>query len=247
MGDADNLQGVLHRRSREPERLDTGEYTRAEYDAYLREARFINRWLGDNAALSGTLLPEIERLDLKEFSVLDVAAGSGELLRYIEEYARHANRRATLVGLDLNSRSLRAMKKRWNALWAIHPVRGDALKLPFADGSFDFCISSLFTHHLSDKKIVDLLREMKRVSRRGVFSIDLHRRPMAVVLFRVFCAVFGMSPLVRDDGSLSILKSFRPDELLRLAKNANLKDPSVELRLPYRLVLQSTWGRHSQA
>ncbi|HEY9282095.1 MAG TPA: hypothetical protein VIP46_01455, partial [Pyrinomonadaceae bacterium] len=68
-------------RSYEPERLDTGDYTAREYEACLVELRRVNRWLGDAHALKRSLVPELRRAGVKEFSLLDVGAGSGELLR----------------------------------------------------------------------------------------------------------------------------------------------------------------------
>ena len=74
---------VFEKRSTELERIDTGDYTPAEYATFLREIAFINRYFGDQRALKKTLLREIEREDLREFSVLDVGCGSGELMRII--------------------------------------------------------------------------------------------------------------------------------------------------------------------
>ena len=217
--------------------MDTGDYTPKEYERFLKDIAYINRRIGDTAAIEKTLLAEIERLDLKEFSVLDLGAGSGELLRFIAEFAERTNRRAFLVGLDLHEQSLHVMKRQSAEVEEIHPLRADALHLPFAGDSFDFCISSLFTHHLKDDQVVELFREMDRVSARGIFSIDLHRHPIAWILYKLFCWSHGISPMVRYDGSLSILRSFKPDELLKLATRANLFDADVQGSPPYRLVL----------
>lgn len=231
---------MFAKRSQKLERIDTGDYTPAEYERFLDEIGYINRRLGDNAAVQNTLLAEIERLDLKEFSVLDVGAGSGELLRFIAQFARRTGRKATLAGVDINARSISAMERESVGLDEIHPIIGDAMLLPFDDNSFDYSISSLFTHHLIDTQVVAVFGEMNRVSRRGIFSIDLHRHPMAYVLYKLFCISHGISPMVRHDGSLSILRSFKPDELLELATKANLQNASVENHSPYRLVLQTS-------
>ena len=220
--------------------MDTGDYTPEEYARFLKDIAFINRRIGDTAAIEKTLLAEIERLDLKEFSVLDLGAGSGELLRFIAEFAHRTNRRAFLVGLDLHEQSLHVMKRESVEVEEIHALRADALHLPFADDSFDFTISSLFTHHLTDDQIVDVFREMDRVAARSIFSIDLQRHPMAWILYKLFCWSNGISPMVRYDGSLSILRSFKRDELLDLAAKANLGGAAIENHPPYRLVLQNS-------
>jgi ubiquinone/menaquinone biosynthesis C-methylase UbiE len=229
---------VFASRSYQLERIDTGDYTAAEYELFLREIRFINRFLGDDAALRKTLLQEIETKNLREFSVLDIGAGSGELLRTIAVFARGSDRKARLCGLDLNEISIRSVFAESKAFAEIGAVRGDGLDLPFADRSFDYAICSLFTHHLTDENVVRLLTEMERVSRRGVFVIDLHRHRAAYFLYKIFCAAFRISPLVREDGLLSIRRSFKSFELKALAEKANLKNVAVERHLPFRLVLK---------
>src|SRR5215207_7749826 len=128
----------FRQRSRELEHLDKGDYTPAEYEGCLVELRRVNRWLGDASALRRSLLPEIEREGLKAFSVLDVGAGSGELLRVVARWARASRLRARLVGLELNARSAASIAEESRAFTEIRAVRGDALRLPFADNAFDY-------------------------------------------------------------------------------------------------------------
>jgi hypothetical protein len=69
--------------------------------------------------------------------------------------------------------------------------------------------------------------------------IDLHRHPAAFGLYKAFCVVFGISRLVREDGSLSILRGFKSAELLELSHLANWNNAKVSRKFPYRLVLTS--------
>lgn len=226
-------------RSLKAERIDTGDYTPEEYATFLREIRFINQRLGDRAALEKTLLAEITRVDLKEFSVLDVGAGSGELLRSIVNFVAKNDRKAQLTGIDLNEISVAAMRTESHDFPNISPVRGDALSLPFADDSFDYAISSLFFHHLTDDQIVAVLKEMSRVARRGIVVIDLERNQKAWFLYQLFCLAYRISPLVRQDGSLSIRKGFRVQDLQIIGEKVGLPDFTVTRSAPYRVVLFS--------
>ncbi len=230
---------MFQKRSYQLERIDTGDYTSEEYERFLREISFINRVLGDNRALRKTLLKEVKTKNLPGFSVLDVGAGSGELLRTIADFANRQNRKTKLFGLELNARSARAIREESKDFREIESVRGDAFHLPFADDAFDYAICSLFTHHFTDEDVTKILRELSRVARRRIIVIDLHRHAAAYFLYKVFCSAFRISSLVREDGSLSVLRAFKPDELKRLADEARLESFSVKRCFPFRLVLQT--------
>lgn len=228
---------MFDKRLNTPERIDTGDYTLEEYETFLREIAFINRYLGDGRALKMTLLRDIEKLDLREFSVLDVGCGSGELLRMIAEFAGRTDRKAFLTGIDLNPISSSVTRSESLSFPEIVSVRGDALQLPFADAAFDFAISSLFFHHLTHQQIITVLNEMSRISTRGIIIIDLHRDPISYVAYKIFCYVFRISPLVKEDGLLSIRKGFRLGELKELAAAAGINSPNLSQISPGRVVM----------
>jgi SAM-dependent methyltransferase len=230
---------MFSQRSYELEHLDRGDYTPEEYEGCLVELRRINEWLGDARALRASLVPEIERAGLREFSLLDVGAGSGELLRVAAGAARARGWRARLVGLELNERSARAILEESRGFAEIGAVRGDAFHLPFADDAFDYVICSLFTHHFRDEGVVEILREFKRVARRRLFVIDLHRHALAYFLYTTVGRLFLHNRLIREDGALSIRRSFRAGELRALAARAQLAHVEVRRRFPFRLVLSA--------
>jgi hypothetical protein len=78
---------------------------------------------------------------------------------------------------------------------------------------------------------------MKRVARQKIFVIDLHRHALAYFLYTTVGKLFLYNRLIRHDGALSILRSFRPAELEDLAARAKLENVSVERHFPFRLVL----------
>ena len=226
-------------RSNKLERIDTGDYSPDEYRRFLREIAFINRYVGDRKALKNTLFRDIDHNDPKEFSVLDVGSGSGELLRTVAEYADKSGRRASLTGIDLNPISASTTRSMSSDHPSITSVRADAFALPFDNAAFDYAISSLFFHHLTDAEIPDVLREMRRVSRLGVLIIDLHRHPVAYAGYKLFCLAFGISRLVRHDGSLSVLRGFKASELQELGGSENGQSAVVTRHFPYRLVMRA--------
>ena len=227
----------FRQRSYELENIDKGTYTPAEYEGCIVELQRVNTWLGDAKALRGSLLKEIEQQGLRSFSILDVGAGSGELLRVTARWARETDRAPALLGLELNERSARVILDVSAEFPEIVSVQGSGLGLPFPDASVDYVISSLTLHHFDDEGAVSILREMGRVARRGIFVIDLHRTPMAYFFYTTLGHLILHNRLLREDGALSILKSFTAVELEKLGQQAGLKDVTVEKHFPSRLVL----------
>lgn len=226
-------------RTNQLEHLDKGDYTAEEYEGCIVELKRVNRWLGDAHALRTTLLKEIHQSKLREFSVLDVGAGSGELLRVIAQWSTNHNKFSQLVGLEFNARSAQAIRTHSGAFQNISSVRADAFQLPFAEAAFDYVMCSLFTHHFGNEDVVTILEELARVTRVRLFVIDLRRHPVAYYFYITVGRLFLHNRLVREDGALSILRSFMPGELFDLAKRAGLKNIKVEQRFPYRLVLSA--------
>ena len=120
-----------------------------EYDQwYLGTGRFADRdrpgWDAELRALRRALrtLPPVR--------TLDVACGSGFLTRHL---------RGELVGLDQSERMLEIARAR---VPDGEFVRGDALELPFADGSFDRVLTGHFYGHLEQPERDRFLAEARR-------------------------------------------------------------------------------------
>lgn len=225
-------------RSNELEFIDTGDYTTEEYEGCLIELRRINRWLGDESALKNSLLKQIQHDKQQTNSVLDIGAGSGEFLRIIAKFARQEGFKTNLFGLELNERSAKSILEESTEFTEILSIRANALQLPFADNTFDYTICSLFTHHFTDENVINILEEMKRVSRRKFYVIDLHRHPIPYFFYTTIGKIFLWNRLIRHDGALSILRSFKPKELEKLANFARVSQLKVSRHFPYRLVLE---------
>lgn len=227
-------------RSNKLENIDTGNYTAEEYEGCIVELQLVNKLMGDVRVLRKTLFRDIETKNLQNFSVLDVGAGSGELLRVAARWARKTGKQMRATGVELNERSAKAILQESTDFQEINAVRGDALHLPYSDASFDYVISSLFTHHFSNDQVKLVIREMARVAARRIFVIDLHRHPIAFFFYTTAGKLILHNRLLREDGALSILRSFTVEELSKLGKEAGLKNVAVEKYFPYRLVLTAT-------
>jgi demethylmenaquinone methyltransferase/2-methoxy-6-polyprenyl-1,4-benzoquinol methylase len=83
---------------------------------------------------------------------LDVACGTGFLTRHL---------RGEVVGLDASERMLAEARKQVPGASFVH---GDALSLPFADGTFDRVFTSYFYCHLEPDERARFLAEARRVA-----------------------------------------------------------------------------------
>lgn len=209
----------MERRSSELEILDRETPPREMMGRVVGFLAFVNRWLGGSAAVER----HFRGVD-GPATVLDVAAGAGDILRSLS--ARHPNLRP--IALDLSPMMLSFAE-------GVSRVRGDALRLPMRDKSVDYVISTHFFHHLPDEAIVSVLREFDRVARRGIVVNDLLRRWRAFWWIRFF-TIFA-NPIVRVDGPLSVRRGFTPEEIEGLARRAGLDWLRVKVHFGHRFTL----------
>jgi hypothetical protein len=136
--------------------------------------------------------------------VLDVCCGSADFDDGSPGY----------VGLDFHEGTL-GIAREWRPTATL--VRGDALTLPFADGSFDVSVCQMALHHFSTGQAMRILGEMERVSRRGWVAADLLRRRRASAWIRLFPLAAG--PMVKHDARLSVRQAWSVDEASDLAEH----------------------------
>ena len=108
--------------------------------------------------------------------------------------------------------------------------------------SFDFIISSQFTHHLPDGQVVMFMRWMEAHARRGWFIGDLHRHWLPYYGFGLLAWLARWHPFVLSDGRISIARAFVPDDWRRLMQAADLPADEVAITwtVPFRLSVART-------
>ena len=167
------------------------------------------------------------------FRLLDVGFGDGDMLRRIARWATSNGIEAELVGVDLNPRSEQAARAHGGD---IRYVTGDYADL--ADEPWDVIVSSLVAHHMTHDQLVAFLRFMERHARAGWFVNDLHRHGFAHWGFPVLATLARWHPIVRHDGTLSIARSYRPDEWPPLLAEAGITQAKVRRVFPFRLCVE---------
>ena len=169
--------------------------------------------------------------------ILDVGFGQGDMLRTIARWTRKRGIRAQLVGVDVNQMSVDAARR---VTPPDMPIEFHAGGYRDVSGPFDVVISSLVAHHMTDGELVDFLRFMEAKARRGWLINDLRRHLASYLLYPAFARVIGAHRIVREDGRLSIARSFRPADWRELLQRAAVPraDTRIVKRLPYRLCVE---------
>jgi hypothetical protein len=186
--------------------LDSDTCPPVEVEASLRDLCRINRWFGGVATTRSLIARVASATGHKHFSVLEVAAGFGEV-------SKIAGRQLALKGITLDVTDLDRV--RTHLLRGNRAVVADALALPFQDSSFDLVSCSLFAHHLEPDELARFTHEALRVSRCAVLINDLVRHPLHVAL------VYAGFPLMRSyvsrvDGLASVRRAYVPDEMRQI-------------------------------
>jgi 2-polyprenyl-3-methyl-5-hydroxy-6-metoxy-1,4-benzoquinol methylase len=160
--------------------------------------------------------------------IVDVGCGYGDTLRKIDRWAAKRGVAVKLTGIDLNPDAIRAARAATPSSQKIEWLVGDALA-DHTKGPIDVVICSLLTHHLTNLQIVLFLRWMEQTARRGWFIDDLHRKAVPYHLFRWWARYTNWHPFVKNDGPVSIRRSFIAEDWQRLCAAAEVAAESVSI------------------
>ena len=217
--------------------LDQGRGTPEAIDRSLADLGRINRWLGGMRGLASYLYPRIRRCRTDCVRVLDLGAGGCTIPEAVARWARHAAISLQIYALDLRHAHLCWARRSLQTCPEIAFIQGDVRALPFAEGSVDFVISSLFLHHFTAPELTQVLPQWARLARQSLIMTDLVRHPAPYWFMRATSPIFARSTITRHDAAVSIRRAYRPQELQRIAAEAGLAQARVYTCFPYRMIL----------
>ena len=202
-----------------PEILDSDACSACDAQAVIKVLDWVNRWFGGVATTQKMVQRAAQARDTKCFSLLEVAAGSGEVPELVRQKLGRRGIALDVTLLDRVQSHFSVNGKGANRIRENRRVVADALALPFDDGAFDLVSCSLFAHHLDAQQLAIFLREGLRVCRRAVLINDLIRHPLHLAL------VYASFPLMRNriawlDGITSVRRAYVPDEIRALISSA---------------------------
>ena len=131
-------------RTNSDEILDSKDCPQNEIQTSLRDLCRINRWFGGVTTTRKLLERVVSVTGIKRLSLLEVAAGLGEV-------PRGAAMQLARRGISLNITDLDRVPSHLQR--GHRPLVADALALPFHDASFDVVSCSLFVHHLQPDQL----------------------------------------------------------------------------------------------
>ncbi len=211
-------------RKSQPELLDLPHdfYTPDELEGALKDLTLVNYYLGNvRAVLKHLAAMNAETAD-EGFTLLDVATGTADIPIAIAKWARQAGIRIGITAIDIDPLTINIARKRTELYPEIALAVADGLAMPYEEKSFDYVLCSKTVHHFTDEQVLQVIKEVSRVARRGYVIVDLRRSWIACILIFLLTRLFSKNRLTRSDGPLSVLKSFTPEELASLAsRNGN--------------------------
>ena len=216
----------MRRLSGAHEHLDGGLSDRAALIGNLRDLERINRRFGGTAlsmravrALVGSSAP------VGVLHVLDVGTGAADMPL--------AMMRATGAWRTVRVTAIDSRQEVIDAALALHPrlpLRAamelgvaDGRRLPYADATFDVAHASLVLHHLEPPAALELLRELRRVSRLGVVINDLARGRLNWLGAWLVLHAMTRNRFTLHDGPLSVRRAYTRAEARELVREAGLR------------------------
>jgi ubiquinone/menaquinone biosynthesis C-methylase UbiE len=167
--------------------------------------------------------------------IADVATGSADIPLAVIRWGRSAGFDVRVVAIDLHAATMDFARQWSDEPQHLQFVRGDARRLPLADGGVDYAMCSLFLHHLSDEDAIAAIAELNRVARRGIVLADLIRNRR--MYFWIRLATLASTPIIRHDAVASIRQCFSPAEAQALARHAGVDYAHYHTHFGHRFVL----------
>jgi len=177
--------------------MDDPAFAQDLRDSFHTELARLNRILGNDNVVIERLRRNMPR------RVLDIGCGQGALLAAVRDALG-----AQVVGIDLHGHHTN--------LHGVEILEADATINALPECDVAICV--LTTHHLTEKQVVALIRNVRRSAQRFLI-VDLVRHPLPIALFSVFMRPW-INRLVYLDGLQSIRRAFTPRELRDLVVQA---------------------------
>lgn len=222
-------------RATEQELMDDPEISQVDLKNALIDISRVNKLLGGNRIT----IKALERLfdenpSKKEWTIVDVGCGDGEMLRLISDYFKTKNLFLKLVGFDLSPQSIAIGEKLSSAYQDIELKVKDILTIDNESFDCDILICTLTLHHFRDQEVFVFMKQFVALAQVAVVINDLERSKIAYQLFRLFSCIFIKSHIAKNDGLVSIASAFKKQELKIVAQQLELNHSEITWKWAFR-------------
>jgi len=195
----------------------------------------INQLLGGNKLTLQGVQSLMHQVTLdKEFIIVDIGCGNGDMLRVLADYAEDKNLNFKLIGIDANQFTIKHAEKLSSHYPNISYKCEDIFDYNFNSLKYDIVLCTLTLHHFKDDEIIKLMSVFYRNATIGIVINDLQRSSIAYRLFQALCFVFRLNKMSEEDGLVSILRGFKKDELDNFSKRLDFKKYSIQWKWAFR-------------
>ena len=216
-----NFIPQLTHRHDEPELMDSGTASPAELNDALDFLSASNSFLGGWAVLRERLEIWSRAWDKRKIvTMLDVGTGAGDLPARVLNWGRQRRFNIKIIGIDADERVLELARERNEGEESLSLIQSDLKSFAAHGGRFDYVMGSLFLHHVPPAGLVEALRLCDGLAVKGMLFSDLRRCAAAYAGVRALTCM--TSRVTRNDGPLSVRRSFLPEELEQAAHAAGL-------------------------
>lgn len=229
-------------RSNQVEMMDAPDIPVKLLHKNLGELDFLNRYLGGHSiSIEGIKRLMVDRQ--KEYHIVDLGCGSGDVLKYMARWARTNQYRVKLTGVDRNSEAIQYMVNNCSEYPEINGVVSDYMDYLGTNPTIDIVHCSLFCHHLNNQELLALFRNLKSYASDGFVINDLHRSSIAYYSVWFLTRLLNGTVLSKHDGPISVLRAFKSEELEKLLLQANLKEVFIQWRWAFRYLVVVKTGQ----
>ncbi|AFL83859.1 flavin-dependent dehydrogenase [Belliella baltica DSM 15883] len=116
-----------------------------------------------------------------------------------------------------------------NRLWIGRNVQ----RLFGAKGISEFAValiknSNFIAHHFTDEELLRLFGSFLKKAKLGIIINDLHRHQLAYFSIKALTRLFSKSPMVQNDGPLSVLRGFSKKDLTSILNRSGIENAQIK-------------------
>jgi len=203
-------------------------------DQTLKELKTINKLLGGNSVTTQALDKITQSSSQTSYSIADIGCGRGDMIKVMSDWANQKNVNCKFIGIDANPNTIAIAKEEFANEPHVEFYTANVFDSEFLKEKVDISTCTLFTHHFTDKELLMIFKSIKSKTNLAFIINDLHRHPLAYYSITLLTTLLSKSAMVKNDGPLSVLRSFKKHEIEGLLKEAGFRSVDIQWKWAFR-------------